>query len=61
MFFTVITVQSLAVVQKQKKKKLCHCGTAVNTPWKQDSVWCEVTDSNRRPSACKTDALNQLS
>ncbi len=24
-------------------------------------VWWALTDSNRRPSACKADALNQLS
>ena len=41
--------------QMQKK------GFEISKPSKSHlSLW-ELTDSNRRPSACKADALNQLS
>ena len=45
----------------------CGGGTFLTTR-KEDStemessfLWWALTDSNRRPSACKADALNQLS
>ena len=41
-------IQSLANVYKTKKQPF------------RIALW-ELTDSNRRPSACKADALNQLS
>ena len=35
-------------------------GKKKSHPFEVASLW-ELTDSNRRPSACKADALNQLS
>ena len=41
--------------KKQQIYSLPHLATLETTP-----MWA-LTDSNRRPSACKADALNQLS
>ncbi len=42
------------IVQTQTKKKK-------NSHYDHSSSMWALTDSNRRPSACKADALNQLS
>ena len=41
--------------KKQQIYSLPHLATLETT------LWWALTDSNRRPSACKADALNQLS
>ena len=45
------------VINKFKSTKKKGLSTFVERP---SSMWA-LTDSNRRPSACKADALNQLS
>ena len=43
--------QNMSQIKKQLQNIYCNCLI----------VWWELTGSNRRPSACKADALNQLS
>ena len=45
---------------RQARKALAK-GQKNNPRSAQASKWWTLTDSNRRPSACKADALNQLS
>ena len=52
LFYTLALQINLRWGIKQKKMSLGHLLAVV--------LW-ELTDSNRRPSACKADALNQLS
>lgn len=56
--------QIVTLTQDFKKRKLTDKKMALQSlarpPSNENFQWA-LTDSNRRPSACKADALNQLS
>ena len=58
------TPQVFTLTQDFKKRKLTDKKMALQSlarpPSNENFQWA-LTDSNRRPSACKADALNQLS